>query len=1176
MNTFTVNASNSALGVPKSVTLRAVNPAARGIVQDYYILMGAIGRRLQGEVARRVGNYNINWSIANILDRTEGTLQMRNYGDDRHAHTEHLVLRDVNNDSIFEIFERATANGSNPDLSPYEVEWSYTIIPTTIDIGHSKLYTNTKGYEGLLIHGDGLECGVVAITLGVMDRDREKYKNFWKNKKSNHKSFDDLYAENYDVFGTDWMTVHQLLNTVSYLKEYRIVILYPTERNFNERSSEGFNYELNNDIKLDKTIYIFHDIIKQHYVYVQFPKRFLSTKSDSRAFCHKCLCVFNPRNSQCGCGEDSVKKKYYEPKRIICNECGESYVKSSTKHKCGQYECKSCSLFHNNPTTSTDYLKQRCPITISGEKMRRKFSFEEESFEELEANNFDMEEKQKYDLWVWDIESCMVAVEGFAQDYMSDDNGNFITTEDGDTIVYNIEKSMQVPNFIAAKNVGTGEEFQWTSITDFIHAMLQNNDGYNIMLAHNSSGYDSRLVFEEVTRMNDTGSIPRRKGSSDFIVPTMNGTRIMHMKVGNIIFQDTMCHLKGSLKSLAKGFNLEIEKGHFPHLFNKTINYDYIGPIPERKYFDLSFSLGTDKDLDEFNEWYSEWEGRDDWCFKDELEKYCINDVEVLARIVQLNHKQMIDLLSEKYKHLTISPWFFPTTAGHVHAAFIHNEHMGKKLDEMDAEEVQVYAQTTWCALEAEEQYFAVLGLRGGRTDIRKYYHKGPIHYKDIQSHYPHVQLKQENMYPVGTPDIHIFDDDYYPCRKHFAQPNLICGCPLDTRIWAVNKKLIIHQHEDNDGIEFVKTFFGICMVDVTPPKNLYHPVLIHFDKKKFKCIASLEPIIKEVFTSVELQRAIEMGYVVTKVYRADAYKFAKPKWTGLLGDIYVAKMMYSSNPPPPEVQVRMKEKFMRKYDIDLGDMNTWRKNPVLKMTAKQPVTSAWGKHAESVDHPFVVITQDDSVRNFAFFDGITSNQHKVREVIEMGKSTAWKVEESRKMKRPNLHKGYLPAAVFVPSYGRLFLWEEMNKLGKRVLMHDTDSIIYTEEGGDYDIEEGDCLGDWETEDFEKDNGGITEFVAIGPKSYGLRAANGKEFFKCKGVSLKRATKELLNFDVAKELLDFPEDIDVNIPQMSFVYNVGEGIHTKKFLKRVRFNPQHVKGVYKKEEYMNYPYGYEE
>ena len=77
-----------------------------------------------------------------------------------------------------------------------------------------------------------------------------------------------------------------------------------------------------------------------------------------------------------------------------------------------------------------------------------------------------------------------------------------------------------------------------------------------------------------------------------------------------------------------------------------------------------------------------------------------------------------------------------------------------------------------WCALVNNEYWFARKALRGGRTDVRKIYHvltdediaQGKkIKYVDIVSMYPSVQVSKP--YPVGRPTIHIYDEDYYPCR---------------------------------------------------------------------------------------------------------------------------------------------------------------------------------------------------------------------------------------------------------------------------------------------------------------------------------------------------------------------------------------------------------------------------
>ena len=955
--------------------------------------------------------------------------------------------------------------------------------------------------------------------------------------------------------------------------KYRIVVLYPNLKNFNYYSRKGENYVPSPTN--DKTVFIFHDMVAKHFVYCNSPKEFFSSAAGNknRTFCSTCLTNYDARNLKgCECGEGRIYKPARKQKE--CLECGAKYT-NKKKHKCYHHQCGSCNLYHEGEGKWN--TSDRCTFWVNprSKTYSRKFDFEEED-EELIINEWTLEggieqnDETRYSLWAWDIESKLILREKDAAfDYEMDDNGVLITDEDQKCISYSVDKCEQVPNFICYEKITEftdeeGYEAQPESTEDlnaFINFMMTENGGYNICVAHNSSGYDSRLVFDEICKIVDEKKIE----------VILNGSRIMRMKVGNTIFIDSMLHLKGSLKKLAQGFKLELSKGWFPHLFNRDINQDYIGRIPDKKYFDLAFSVSSQEDLDEFIKFHDEWKGRTDWNFKKLLKEYCASDVSILARIIKKYHTLQLQLLGN-YPHLQNSPWFKPTTAGYVHELFMKQIHFNEPdLDAMDSEDLQAYIQTTWAIQLPEEYYFDKLALRGGRTDIRQFKYEGEIHYKDIQSHYPHVQLAYD--YPVGTPTIHVFDRDYYPCSTHFIKPDKVCGCTITDKRKKLKSQLKVIEQDRNLEFQkqFINSFFGIAMVDIVPPKNLFHPVLVIFDAKKFKCIATLKPIIKETFTSVELQRAIEMGYEVSKVYRVHVYNKAPSKWRGLLGDMYLAKMRNSGPPPQGENLVRMRGTFENKFDIDLGDVSGWSKNPVLKLVAKQPVTSAWGKHAETVDHPLAFMANDGN-NNFEFFQDIESNQHIIKEFIHMSDNkTLYKYKESRDNVRPDLSRGYLPIAVFVPSYARLYLWEEMNKLGKHVLMHDTDSIIYSH--NEYDIPEGDCLGDWETEDFEKDNGGINKFIAIGPKSYSLRASNGKEITKCKGVCIKLASQKLINMDQAEKVLI--EGKNLYIPQMSFDYKISKGITTRKFEKRICFKPENVKGIWVEEEFRSYPYGYD-
>jgi hypothetical protein len=79
--------------------------------------------------------------------------------------------------------------------------------------------------------------------------------------------------------------------------------------------------------------------------------------------------------------------------------------------------------------------------------------------------------------------------------------------------------------------------------------------------------------------------------------------------------------------------------------------------------------------------------------------------------------------------------------------------------------------------------------------------------------------------------------------------------------------------------------FFGIAKVDMIPPKDLYIPVLP--DNSNGKLLFHLNPLIGKTYSSVELKRALEKGYTITKIYSALEYK----RYTGLMKN-YVEKFI--------------------------------------------------------------------------------------------------------------------------------------------------------------------------------------------------------------------------------------------------------------------------------------------
>ena len=602
--TFIVDERNDN-GRPVSRTIRPIRTG--GTNAEIPQVMMAIGNKLQREILRAVLNYNI-WTADQAKQRITGFLQMQNIGDDRSMQTQNVRLWEVDSDKCLEIFEIATGQGSNPNLDIYETEWMYYITPSSLVVGAAKEWTNEENFDGLKQYkwkNADVGCGIIEWTNGFIRKTKPDWVKKGFEYGSNGDKFKSICRETNKIFGDGnrTMTTQQLIQIVDLPEymEWRIVILYTKTSNM-RIFRRGYDYELNNDMKLDKTIYIFHDVTRKHFVYVQSPKKFLKSgwNNNDRIFCHMCITSFTKQTTcRCEDGRPPIPAKRI---RKQCAECQTVYT-IDKQHKCHHYKCKYCDAFHKDGDT-----KSRCPIFKDDDTFVKRFDFEEEDITMEDAIDGSAFEKTKpWALLVYDLESALVIVKDEEKDeFEVDDEGNFVY-EDGEIVTYRVSKEIQCPNFAVVMDAGTDEMWTFTSLTDMITFCIHHNEGRNICLAHNASGYDSRLVFEEASKHTDLE-----------ISTTMNGGRIMTMTIGKTKFQDTMLHLKGSLKKLAEGYKLNLKKGHFPHLFNKAVNYDYVGPIPEKKHFDLS-SFGKQADMDEFNKWHDEWEG--DWNFKQELER---------------------------------------------------------------------------------------------------------------------------------------------------------------------------------------------------------------------------------------------------------------------------------------------------------------------------------------------------------------------------------------------------------------------------------------------------------------------------------------------------------------------------------------------------------------------------
>lgn len=167
-----------------------------------------------------------------------------------------------------------------------------------------------------------------------------------------------------------------------------------------------------------------------------------------------------------------------------------------------------------------------------------------------------------------------------------------------------------------------------------------------------------------------------------------------------------------------------------------------------------------------------------------------------------------------------------------------------------------------------------------------------------------------------------------------------------------------------------------------------------------------------------------------------------------------------------------------------------------------------------------------------------------------------------------------------VLAQARIRLWTELNKLGERVLYHDTDSIIYENSPDGYNIPLGQTLGEWEDE-----TGGlpITKFVSTGPKcySYAVKKDDGslKYTTKAKGFSIHAEGEKVINYEGMKNIIQNAGS-HLSIQQLDFKYNLKLNAMTTRIVDKI-FKFTYEKGdICRDPESPNlwkvYPFGYKE
>jgi hypothetical protein len=307
------------------------------------------------------------------------------------------------------------------------------------------------------------------------------------------------------------------------------------------------------------------------------------------------------------------------------------------------------------------------------------------------------------------------------------------------------------------------------------------------------------------------------------------------------------------------------------------------------------------------------------------------------------------------------------------------------------------------------------------------------------------------------------------------------------------------------------------------------------------ECEHSLEErALIGTWTTVEVQNAIENGYIIIEVYEIYHY----PKKSNEVFKQYIDKFLkikQESDGYPFWVKTEEdKQKyidgkmivylnnsliifvsdFKANNDIEL-EADKIEKNPALRFIAKIFLNSLWGKLAQRSNLPKTEVVSDFD----RYIKLLTDTTKEITGEYKPNDNyiiVNYKEKEEFKAYQGNTS---IAIASFVTSYARTVLWKKLNQIQPEdVLYCDTDSMIFRWKPGKPKPESGDNLGEL-CDEIEKDYGNgsrCTKFTSLGPKVYGLEIEKEDKSvtttLKCKGISLTHKALDVINLNKMIEL----------------------------------------------------------
>ena len=242
--------------------------------------------------------------------------------------------------------------------------------------------------------------------------------------------------------------------------------------------------------------------------------------------------------------------------------------------------------------------------------------------------------------------------------------------------------------------------------------------------AHNLSKFDISFIFSILVKNYKVSKLlPRDVSLISFEVSTkINKEKVI------LRFADSLCLLPFNLSDLGYSFNVETKKDFFPYNFVQSDNLDYVGPLPDIKYFDQPDNFIFRYQL--MINWYT-----NNWSLKQETLNYLSKDLISLHQILV----KMDSIIFSNYRiNITSHRTIASLSIANYRSNFLKcDELLPKSKGELE--------------VAIRSSYY------GGRCEVFKPFGNN-LYYYDKNSLYPSAMLQDM---PVGQPTYSLIKDIY-------------------------------------------------------------------------------------------------------------------------------------------------------------------------------------------------------------------------------------------------------------------------------------------------------------------------------------------------------------------------------------------------------------------------------